>query len=86
MLLVCNILTSIFVLLPSSLDCDKNNKSPCLPYLESKDFLLYTTDYRLRISLICLRLHELYQVYFTLIPVVHVEAHDTTDEYGDAQE
>ena len=26
------------------------------------------------------------KVYFTLIPVVHVEAHDTTDEYGDAQE
>ena len=38
--MVFNILTSIFVLLPSSMDCDKNNKSPCLPYTENKDFLL----------------------------------------------
>ena len=35
-----NILTSIFVLLPSSMNCDKNNKGPCLPYLENMDLLL----------------------------------------------
>lgn len=37
-LMVFNILTSIFVLLPLSTNCDKNNKGPCLPYRKTWTF------------------------------------------------